>query len=93
MAVSGKIPSKIPGSGSDPDPDYHQNLIDLSLECVQPFRKFLKDLITIFLIILPTDKQTDRGENVTYLAEVIKQSVCHEREIIRTRISQTHTVC
>ena len=37
--------------------------------------QFHKDLISSYWVILLTDKQTDTGENTTYLAEVTTKTV------------------
>ena len=71
-----------------------QNLIDWSLDYVQPFRKI--SLISSFLVILLTDKQTDIqtdiGENVTSFAEVI--SIYKETKTCnRPRSHRLHVAC
>jgi len=60
VAQSGKkFRLKFPGS--DPDMDYHRNLMVVSLAYFPPFHRFFfeKIGILVFCVILPTNKETN----------------------------------
>ena len=64
----------------DSDPDHHQNLITCSMAHCQPSLKLSRKSVWKLLHKVAkrqtdqqTNRQTNNNENITYLAEVIKQ--------------------